>query len=77
MNIIKDFSIELRKHKHRHNFLIFIFAILAETMFMYGNYHGKSDLDNSWMLLFYNFPIMNTLFLHLVLYTLFSIEGRF
>ena len=67
MNIIKDFSIELRKHKHRHNFLIFIFAILAETMFMYGNYHGKSDLDNSWMLLFYNFPIMNTLFLPVVI----------
>lgn len=67
MNIIKDFSIELRKHKHRHNFLIFIITILAETMFIYGNYHGKSNLDNSWMLLFYNFPIMNTLFFPVVI----------
>lgn len=67
MNIRNDFSIELRKQKHRYNFLIFVITILAEAMFLYGNYHGKAVTDQGWMLLLYNLPIMNTLFLPVVI----------
>ena len=63
MNVLNDFLIETKKHKHRFNLLIPVFVVLAEIFFIYGNYHGRTGLENGWMLLFYNYPIINSLFL--------------
>ncbi len=63
MNALNDFIIETKKHKHRFNMLIPVFVVLAEIFFIYGNYHGRTGLEKGWMLLFYNYPIINSLFL--------------
>lgn len=63
MSILKSLSIERSKHKRRFNFIILIILILFEIFFIYGNYHNEKGLSDGWMILFYNVPIMNTLFM--------------
>ncbi len=62
MSMLKDLLIEKQKHRRRFNIIIFAIVIVAEMLFIYGNYHGKTDRSGGWMLLFYNIPIMNSMF---------------
>ena len=62
MNILKNYSVELKKHKHRHNLLIFVAVVLAEMFFICGNYHSRKGISDGWMILFYIIPIINCLF---------------
>ncbi len=62
MSKIQPLLIESKKHKRRFNFLLFAAVILFEIFFVYGNYHKKTGLTDGWMILFYNMPIMNSLF---------------
>lgn len=62
MGIIGNLFIELKKHKRRCNLLLFIAVIAAEMAFLFGNFHGKEDITDGWMLLFYNIPIINCVF---------------
>ena len=66
MNLIKDYSIEINKQKRRKNLLLFIGVVLAEMFFVFGNYSKQRGLEDGWMLMFYNMPIMNSLFLPVV-----------
>ena len=62
MGIIENLFIELKKHKRRHNLLLFALVIAAEMLFIFGNYHGKQGSADGWMILFYTVPIINCLF---------------
>ena len=72
MNICKNLFIESKKHKHRFTLLILIGTILAEMFFLYGNYHTKAGAEDGWLILFYSIPLMNTLFLPIVIASLAS-----
>ncbi|MBR6404448.1 MAG: ABC transporter permease [Eubacterium sp.] len=67
MNICKNLFIETKKQKRRFNFLILVGTILAEIFFIYGNYHTKAGAEDGWLILFYSLPIMNCLFLPVVM----------
>ena len=41
----KELFIETKKHRRRFNILIFALVIMAEMLFIYGNYHGKTDIS--------------------------------
>ena len=62
MSMAKELFIETKKHRRRFNIVIFALVIMAEMLFIYGNYHGKTDPSEGWMFLFYNIPIMNCMF---------------
>ena len=66
MNFFKDYSVELKKQKRRHNLLLFLGVVFAEMFFIFANYQKQRGLADGWMLLFYNMPIMNSLFLPVV-----------
>ena len=80
MRLSKHLLIETKKHKRRHNLLLFLGIILLEMLFLYGNYHNEKGLTDGWMILFYNMPIMNSLFLPVLISTfasrLMDIEHR-
>lgn len=66
MKLIRQLLIEKKKHKRRHHLVILLGFLLFEMFFLYGNYHDQRNLSDGWMILFYNLPIMNTLFLPVV-----------
>lgn len=69
MALTKHLCIESQKHKRRFNLFIFLGIILMEMLFVYGNYQDERGLSNGWMILFYNMPIMNSLFFPVLLST--------
>lgn len=69
MNLLRQLPIEHKKHKGRYNFVIILGIILIEMLFIYANYKGEKGLLDGWMILFYNMPIMNSLFLPVVIST--------
>ncbi len=62
MKISKLLICEHSKHKRRYTMLIFFGVILTEMLFIYGNFQGKIGDSQGWKILFYNLPIMNSLF---------------
>lgn len=69
MNLMKYLLLESKKHKKRYNMLIFFGILLLEMLFVYGNYYKEKGLSDGWMVLFYNMPIMNSLFFPVLLST--------
>jgi hypothetical protein len=67
MSFGKYLRIEGSKHKRRYNLLLFFAALLLVMAFIYGNYRNKAGMEEGWLVLFYNMPIMNSLFLPVVL----------
>ena len=69
MNLMQQLTIESKKHKQRYNLFIFLGIIFIEMLFVYGNYNDQKGLTDGWMILFYNMPIMNSLFLPILIAT--------
>ncbi|MGN0412364.1 MAG: ABC transporter permease [Lachnospiraceae bacterium] len=69
MSLTKQLLLETKKHKRRYNILIFLGFILLEMLFVYGNYSDEKCLSDGWMILFYNMPIMNSLFFPVLIST--------
>jgi hypothetical protein len=67
MSLGKHVWIEVSKHKRRYNLLLFVAVVLLIMAFIYGNYQNKAGMEEGWLVLFYNMPIMNSLFLPVVL----------
>lgn len=62
MCLSKQLLIEKMKHKRRYHLLLFLGIAFLEIFFIYGNYRDEKGLADGWMILFYNLPIMNSLF---------------
>lgn len=69
MSLTKQVLLEIKKQKRRYHFLIFSGIILMEMLFVFGNYSGEKGIPDGWMLLFYNMPIMNSLFFPVLIST--------
>jgi hypothetical protein len=66
MSLGKHFWIESSKHKRQYHFILFFVVVLLEIAFIYGNYRNKAGMEEGWLVLLYNMPIMNSLFLPLL-----------
>ena len=62
MNILSDYLIEFKKHKRRRDFFLIFGIVLAQLFFIFANYGKKAGMEDGWKLIFYNMPIMNSLF---------------
>lgn len=63
MNLIKNIYLETRKNKRRLNWLAFLLMILAELFYMGYNLNSPEDRNHGWLLMLYQMPLLNTLFL--------------
>ncbi|MCR5720933.1 MAG: ABC transporter permease [Lachnospiraceae bacterium] len=66
MTILYDYLIEYKKHKRRRNLLLIAGVVLAQLFFLFANFGKKSGMEEGWKLMFYNMPIMNSLFFPVV-----------
>ncbi|MBP5660237.1 MAG: ABC transporter permease [Lachnospiraceae bacterium] len=72
MTILYDYLIECKKHKRRRNLLLIAGVVLAQLFFIFANYGKKSGMEDGWKLMFYTMPIVNSLFVPVVVAALAS-----
>lgn len=72
MNLIGNLYLETRKNKRRFNWLCFLLMILTELFYMSYNLNSPEDRSQGWLLMLYQMPMLNTLFLPAVISVLTS-----
>lgn len=67
MHMAKNIRLEIRKNRGRMNWMIFVILIMIELFYIAHGLKKEANLQQGWLMMFCNLPLLNSLFLPILL----------